>query len=207
MEIDTAVSPLELRVATRLKNLRRRRGLTLDELAQRSGVSRSMISFIERAESNPTARVLDRLAASLGVSLSALFADDERSDAHPVIRRADQPTWCDPETGYVRRNLSPPGFPSPLDLVEITLPSGTRVGYDSGPRTATVHHQIWVVEGTLEVAYGEDVYRLASGDCLAVQVDRPMTYRNPTSDVARYIVASITDPVSPSPGTILGKTT
>lgn len=196
MEIE-AVSELEQLVATRLKALRLTRGLTLDQLAERSGVSRSMISCIERAESNPTARVLDRLAASLGVSLATLFADEARSDAAPLVRRDQQSTWRDPETGYVRRTLSPAGFPSPLMLVEVSLPSGTRVGYDSGPRTAVVHHQAWVIEGTLEVTYGEDVYRLGRGDCLAFRVDRPIAYRNPGAKAARYILASTTGPVSP----------
>ena len=61
---------VEARLAIRLRALRAERGLSLDALAEQSGVSRSMISLIERAESSPTASVLDRLAASLGVTLA-----------------------------------------------------------------------------------------------------------------------------------------
>src|SRR6266852_1531790 len=106
--MESAAFDIERRVAARLKDLRAQRGLTLDEVAKQSGVSRSMISLIERAESSPTASVLDKLAASLGVTLASLFAEEERADAAPVTRRADQPAWRDPETGYIRRNLSPP---------------------------------------------------------------------------------------------------
>src|SRR5436190_23412088 len=104
--MDKPAADIEHRVASRLKELRTRHGLTLDELAARSGVSRSMISLIERAEASATASVLDRLAAGLGVTLASLFAEGERADAAPVARRDEQRAWRDPETGDVRRNLS-----------------------------------------------------------------------------------------------------
>ena len=206
MENDETASDLDRRVAARLKNLRAQRGLTLDELAKRSGVSRSMISFIERAESSPTARVLDKLAASLGVSLAALFADEERIDAAPVSRRADQLRWCDPETGYVRRTLSPLGFPSPLNLVEVVLPPHTRVAYDSGPRAAAVYHQIWVIKGSVKVTRGDDRYVLATGDCLALQIEGPIAYHNAGAGAARYIIATTTDAIPLTPGCSPDKT-
>ena len=62
--MDHVASEIERRIASRLKALRAKRALTLDELARRSGVSRSMISLVERAESSATASVLDKLAAS-----------------------------------------------------------------------------------------------------------------------------------------------
>jgi transcriptional regulator with XRE-family HTH domain len=96
------VAEIEGWIASRLKELRARQELTLDELSRRSGVSRSMISLIERAESSPTASVLDKLSASLGVTLASLFAPQPHSDAAPVARRKEQPEWRDPETGYMR---------------------------------------------------------------------------------------------------------
>jgi transcriptional regulator with XRE-family HTH domain len=195
---DPAVSDMERRIAVRLKALRARLGLTLDELARRSGVSRSMISLIERAESNPTASVLDRLAAGLGVSLAGLFAEEGREDAAPLARRTEQESWCDPETGYVRRNLSPPGYPSPIELVEVVLPAGARVAYDSGSRLVTVDQQVWVLAGAVEITVGDTLHRLAAGDCLAMQVDRPIAFRNRGPDDARYLVALTTDAPLPS---------
>src|SRR5262249_44498018 len=149
--MDRLPSNVEHRVAARLKVLRAQRRLTLDDLAKRSGVSRSMISVIERAESSPTASVLDKLAAGLGVTMAALFAEGEREGATPVTKRADQPEWADPATGYIRRNLSPPGYPSPIELVEVVMPPGTHVTYDSGSRMARVDQQVWVLEGAIEV--------------------------------------------------------
>lgn len=143
---------IDSRLATRLRALRADRGLTLDGLAERSGVSRSMISLVERGQSSPTASVLERLAAGLGVTLATLFAEAERADADPVVRRADQIAWTDPATGYRRRNLSPPGYPSPIELVEVELPPGARVSYDSGARAAVVEQQIHLLDGTIELS-------------------------------------------------------
>lgn len=182
---------IERRVADRLKVLRAERGLTLDELAKRSGVSRSMISLIERAESSPTASVLDKLSAALGVTLASMFAEEARVDAQPVARRGEQVAWSDPESGYVRRNLSPAGFPSPIELVEVVLPAGARVAYDSGFRDPPVDQQVWVIEGAIEVRVGEQVHQLEAGDCLAMRVDRPIGYRNRGRTAARHLVALI----------------
>ena len=177
------------RLAARLKGLRTESGLTLDQLASRSGVSRSMISLIERGESSPTAAILDRLAGSLGVTLASLFSGAAREDAAPLARRADQPVWRDPETGYMRRNLSPAGFPSPIELVEVVLPPGIVVAYDTGPRQVGVSQQIWLVEGEISLTVGEAAHALKAGDCLAMQVDRPISFRNSTDQPARYLVA------------------
>lgn len=183
---------IEHRVADRIRALRAERGLTLGALAERSGVSRSMISVIERAESSPTASVLDRLAAALGVTIATLFAEAERPNAPPVARAADQPLWSDPETGYVRRNLSPAGFPSAIELVEVALPPGARVAYDSGSRLAVIDQQIWVIAGAIAITVGDTTHDLATGDCLAMRLDRPITFRNRTGAPARYLVALTT---------------
>ena len=74
---------------TSLRGLRSDRGLTLDGLSERTGVSRSMISLIERGESSPTAAVLDKLAAGLGVTLASLFAEKDSQSASPLARRAE----------------------------------------------------------------------------------------------------------------------
>src|SRR3954454_23505149 len=102
---------LNQRIAARVRELRATRRLSLDTLAARSGVSRSMISLIERGESSPTAVVLEKLAAALAVTLASLFdASSAASTAvenGPIPRRGDQPLWRDPASGYVRRNVSP----------------------------------------------------------------------------------------------------
>lgn len=187
-----AEAALNTRIASRVRGLRAERGLTLDALAAESGVSRSMISVIERGESSPTAVVLERLATGLGVMLADLFTEPH-APAQPMSRRADQLEWRDPQSGYLRRNLSPPAFPSPLQLVEVSFPAGARVAYETGTRENVVHQQIWLMEGRLEITLGNEVHGLGAGDCLAMQLDRPIVFSNPGPDMARYIVAIHSD--------------
>jgi transcriptional regulator with XRE-family HTH domain len=108
--IEDSATDVNQRVAHRVRDLRARRGLSLDALALRCGVSRSMISRIERGESSATAVVLEKLAAGLDVSLASLFEAPQPTEA-PVARRAEQPLWRDPQSGYVRRNVSPRALP------------------------------------------------------------------------------------------------
>ena len=151
-----------------------------------------MLSLVERGESSPTAVVLEKIASGLGVSLAALF-DDASAPASPVTRHGDRTPWRDPESGYVRRNISPPNFPSPVQIVEVILPPGARVAYETGARDVSIHQQIWVQEGRVEVTLGSTTYRLSEDDCLAMQLDEPTRFRNRTRKPARYIVIVATE--------------
>ena len=177
--------------------MRAARGLSLEGLAERSGVSRSMISLIERGETSPTAVVLERLAVGLDITLAGLF-DPPQGLADPVSRRASQALWRDPDSGYLRRNVSPAGFPTPIQIVEVVFPAGGHVAYETGPRPTLTHQQIWVLEGEIEVTVGDDRHELAAGDCLAHMLDRPVAYRNRTRKAARYAVILVTGP-APKP--------
>jgi transcriptional regulator with XRE-family HTH domain len=172
------------RLAARVRDLRISHGLTLETLAERSGVSRSMISLIERAESTPTAVLLERLATGLDVPLASLF-DEVRPRPQPISRRADQLQWRDPASGYVRRNVSPSGVPSPIQIVEVEFPPGARVSFDAGTRA---HQQVWVLDGSIEIRAGSECYSLNAGDCVAFVLDRPTAFANPTNTPARYAV-------------------
>jgi transcriptional regulator with XRE-family HTH domain len=191
--LDIADAGLDARIAARVREHRAARGLSLQALAARSGVSRSMISLIERGESSATAVLLDKLAAAFGVPLASLF-DAPPVDPSPVSRGAVQPTWRDPASGYLRRNLSPPGVASPIHLVEIEFPAGARVSYDSVPRDPPLHQQVWVLDGRIDVTVGDVVHRLEAGDCLAFVLDLPISYRNPGRRAARYAVAMAAGP-------------
>jgi transcriptional regulator with XRE-family HTH domain len=166
--------------------------MTLDALDAKCDVSRSMISLVERGESSPTAVVLEKIAGGLGVSLAALF-DDAHAPADPVSRRDDRTAWRDPQSGYVRRNISPANFPSPIQIVEVTLPAGARVAYETGARDVRIHQQIWVQEGSVEVTLGRVTYRLSKDDCLAMQLNEPTAFRNRTRKPARYLVIIATE--------------
>jgi transcriptional regulator with XRE-family HTH domain len=150
-----------------------------------------MLSLIERGESSPTAVVLEKLATGLGVTLASLFVAPAAT-GDPVSRRAQQQSWRDPHSGYVRRNLSPTGVASPIQLVEVEFPPGGRVAYDTAAREPQVHQQFWVLDGVIDITYGEELFRLEAGDCFAMVLDRPMAFHNPTGSVTRYAVAITT---------------
>ena len=194
--MEEVVSDLNQRIAERVRDLRAAQGLSLDTLAGRSGVSRSMISLIERGESSPTAVVLEKLAAGLGVMLASLFdmpAATAPAPSGPVARREDQPRWQDPASGYLRRNVSPPGVPQPMQIVEVHFPARGRVAFEAGVRDTLVHQQVWVLEGAIDVTLGDECHRLRQGDCLAMQLDRPTMFHNPTRKPVRYAVVIASD--------------
>jgi transcriptional regulator with XRE-family HTH domain len=177
------------RIAARVGELRASHGLSLDALAGKSGVSRSMLSLIERGESSPTAVILEKLAAGLHVTLASLFeAPAAAAPRGPVARREDQIEWEDPASGYNRRNISPPGVRQPMQIVEVHFPAGARVAFETGARDVRMHQQIWVLEGAMKITFGKECHSLRAGDCLAMQLDRPTLFHNPTRKAARYVV-------------------
>ncbi|HEV2327605.1 MAG TPA: XRE family transcriptional regulator [Verrucomicrobiae bacterium] len=190
-------SDLTRRIAERLRQLRATRRFSLDILARRSGVSRSMISLIERGESSPTAVVLDKLAASLGVAMASLFdapAIAAEPNKGPVARRAEQAQWRDPASGYLRRVISPPGVRQPVQIIEVLFPPRARVAFEASRRDSHVHQQVWVLEGEIEIASDAERYRLREGDCPAMQLERPKMFYNPTRKTTRYAIVVATEP-------------
>jgi transcriptional regulator with XRE-family HTH domain len=198
--IDDAEGPaghdIHSRIASRVRARRAALGMTLDALAARCRVSRSMISLVERGESSPTAVLLDKIATGLDVPLAALF-EDPGAPASPVSRRGDRTPWRDPQSGYVRRNISPANFPSPIQIVEVVLPAGARVAYETGARSVSIHQQVWVQEGAIELSVGGVTHRLSEDDCLAMQLNEPTAFRNRTRKPARYIVVVATGGARP----------
>jgi transcriptional regulator with XRE-family HTH domain len=187
--MDTSAHRINLRIAAQARSLRAAMRLSLQALAVRSGVSRSMISLIERGEASPTAVVLERLSVGLGVPLARLFDPpaDHGVAPHPLARRAQQLQWRDPASGYLRRNVSPAHWPSPIRIVEVEFPAGARVAYETGSRDPPVYQQLWLLSGRLRVTLGDEQYRLEAGDCLAMLLDRPVVFANRSRHAARYL--------------------
>src|SRR6185437_7542422 len=154
----------ELQLADRLKLERESRGWSLAELAERSGVSKAMVSKIERLEASPTAATLVRLAGAFDLTLAALLARAE-TPAGPVIRAATQPVWRDPASGYIRRQLFE-REDHPLELVAVELPPGARVGFPASSY-ARIRQVVWVIGGNLVIEEAGARRELSSGDCLA----------------------------------------
>jgi transcriptional regulator with XRE-family HTH domain len=180
--------PLAANLAATVRDARAAQDLSVNALAERSGVSRAMIAKIERAEVQPTAALLWKLSAALGLTLSELIARAEADHTHNrLIRRADQPTWTDPDTSYVRRAVSPPAG-GPLELVEVELPPRTDIPIAADTYTF-IHQQIWVLDGHLRFREGDEVHELDAGDCLQLGEPADCAFVNPTRRRTRYLVA------------------
>ena len=143
----------DIELGHRIRQLRAASGLSLDQLAQKSGVSRAMISRIERAEAQATAALLGRLCAGLGTDLGWLFQQGAETP-QDVSRRGEQPVWRDPDTGYLRRNLTPAGARSPTRVIEVELPPGATVAFDSAFDVRRVDQHVVMLEGAIERRVG-----------------------------------------------------
>ncbi|MFH8800819.1 helix-turn-helix domain-containing protein [Streptomyces sp. NPDC017936] len=184
------VDPLVGRIAARVRTERERRRWTLAQLADASGVSQAMISRIERGESSPTAVVLGKLSAAFQLSVASLLALAEGAPADPqgvtgVRRRTDAAEWRDPATGYRRRQITGPQFPT--EVAEIRLPAGARVPYPAAA-FAFVRQLVWVLDGRLTFHDGDTVHELDAGDSLELGEPRDRVFANTTDAECRYAV-------------------
>ena len=184
--MSTIISDPTAQIAARIKAEREARGWSIASVADRSGVSRAMISKVERGESSPTAALLGRLSGAFGLTMSTLLSRAEGQGSR-VSRAHDPQQWMDPETRYVRRSLSPrPG--GPLDLVQVDLPPGASVSYPASTYTFT-RQQVWVQDGHLTFIEGEETHELRTGDCLELGIPADCTFANRGNRSCRYIVA------------------
>ncbi|MFZ6771565.1 helix-turn-helix domain-containing protein [Undibacterium sp. SXout7W] len=180
---------LDLRLALRLASLRADRGLSLDDLAQASGISRATLSRIERGDTSPSASLLSKLCSVYGISMSRLLADVEAQTPGLIALEA-QALWVDPASGFLRRTVSAPARDFQIELVEITLPAGAMVNYDAPTVHGTEQH-IWMCEGQLEIALEGKTYRLERGDCLRFHMRGAARFVCPGSSPARYLCVSL----------------
>jgi transcriptional regulator with XRE-family HTH domain len=185
MEVsDTTETNLDARLAARLASLRAERGWSLDILAERSGISRTTLSRLERGETSPTASLLGRLCTAYGRTMSRLIAETE-SEAPQHIRAAAQTTWVDSETGFRRRGISPPASGLDAELVEAVLPAGAVISYAEPPVLGLEQH-IWMLGGTLELTIDGKVHDLEPGDCLRFRLFGPSRFAASGPDDAHY---------------------
>lgn len=183
MKADTDI---DARIGARIRTERESRGWSLTELSQRASVSRAMIHKVERGESSPTANLLGRLSGAFGLSISSLIARAEVEQGR-LLRKQDQPAWTDPETGYLRRHVSPQSD-LPLDLVHITLPAGKAV-----PMPASAYsfqrQLIWVLQGELIFTEGSVRHAMHAGDCLELGPPVACQFANESAADCIYAIA------------------
>jgi transcriptional regulator with XRE-family HTH domain len=177
------------RLGGRVKRLRRRRGLTLEELAGLSGVSRAMISKVERGEKNPTLVVAAKLAEGLGVTLSGLAGMEERREA-VVVPRERRMVMRDPETGFERQLLSPNFVGRGVEFIRNEIPEGSTSG-EFPPHRRGVEEHIVVERGSLRATVGGEDYLLGEGDALYFEADVTHRFDNAgEGECSYYLVIS-----------------
>ena len=173
-------------LARHLRDLRERNGLTLAELAERSGVSRATLSRFENAETSPTAEILGRLASTYALPISQLLAPLEQG-FQPVVSREDQATWQDPEHRFLRRSVSPSNGRLSLELIQCELGRNETIIY-AAPAIPGQEHHLYVLSGSIEVTVEGSAYMLTDGDCLRYILFGDTRFR--TSDTpCKYVIA------------------
>jgi transcriptional regulator with XRE-family HTH domain len=183
------MSDTEQQLADRLTDLRRSRDWSLDDLAQRTGISRATLSRIERGDTSPTAAVLGRLAAAFGVAMAELFGQ-AFGPVERLVPAEGQSVWTDPETGFMRRTLTPAASGYRGAMIEGRLPVNATISYAAPPVPGLEHHLV-LLEGALSVTLGEERHELKAGDALRFRLDTPNSYHACGDSLARYILTVI----------------
>lgn len=180
---------IALRIARRLAHLRSEHGWSLESVAERTAISRATLSRIERGELSPTAAMLGTLCSVYGWTLSRLMADAETAPPN-LVRAAAQAEWTDPESGYVRRMVSPPVVGLRGELVEVRVPAGASVSFDAAPIAGLEHH-LWLLDGSLSLDIDGAAFRLNAGDCLRYVLAGSTRFESTGTRDARYIIAMV----------------
>jgi transcriptional regulator with XRE-family HTH domain len=172
------------RLGARVQSLRREQGLTLDGLAERSGVSRAMISKLERGEKNPTLLVAAKVAEGLGVTLSQLVGIEERREV-VLVPRGRRMIMRDPETGFERQLLSPSFGNRGVEFVRNVVPEGATSG-EFPPHRRGVEEYVVVEKGRLRVVLGGEEYVLEEGDAIYFEADVTHRFENAGGEECSY---------------------
>jgi transcriptional regulator with XRE-family HTH domain len=170
----------------RIRTERGRRRLSLQDLEARTGVSRSMLSEVERGGKVPTVLVLDRIATGLDTSIARLLGE-ERAARVVVLRRGEQDVAHDP-SGWERRILSPvlPGVE--FELMRTTLPAGVDAG-EFAPHVPGSREYLAMERGMLRLTIDGVEYRLRAGDSIYYAGDCRHGFANPGRVTCSYYLA------------------
>jgi len=180
-------------VGANLRRLRTRRGLSLERLAQLSGVSRAMLGQIELGQSAPTINVLWKIARALEVTFSALISARSQSGAL-VLRAAESKILTSKDRTFSSRALFPFNEPRRVEFYELRLAPESSEAADAHP-PGTVENLV-VTAGAMELEVGGDVHRLATGDAILFEADTPHAYRNTgRTDAVMYLVMTYAEEV------------
>jgi XRE family transcriptional regulator, regulator of sulfur utilization len=179
---DVGAADLARRVGMQLREKRKARGLSLDELATASGVSRAALSQIELFKSNPSLGVLWKIAVGLGIPFSELIGGQTQGVS--VLRRSDAQVLRSSDGKMESRPLSPAGSNPWVELYELHL--AARAAHVSDPHAPGTREIVVVLSGALNVRVSNEVYSLGPGDSVSFRADEPHAYENPGASEGRY---------------------
>lgn len=168
---------------------RKARQLTLEQLAARSGVSKSMLSQIERGEANPTFAVLWGLTQALKLDLAELVSggvSQQQANAIELVSLAHTPEIRSPKGDWSLRILSPPGLASQVEWYEVEIAPGRSLA-SSPHSTGTMEHLTAWSEG-IEVISGSSRQRLMQGETVRYRADLPHEIINGADTTARALM-------------------
>ncbi|MBV2358247.1 XRE family transcriptional regulator [Thalassococcus sp. CAU 1522] len=178
------------RLAEALAAMRSEKGWTLDQLAERSGVSRAALSRLEHAEVSPTADALARLCAAHGVRLSQLLARVE--ECYPALVGADeQNQWRDSDHPVTLRDMSPAGPGLSGCVQECRLGPGTATTLPVSAQPGAERH-ILMMQGQLTVSQGDETHEIARGDVLRFHENGPVALQAQGETGVRFFLFSVT---------------
>ena len=180
---------LTAKLSARLKSLRKEQGWTLDQLGDRSGVSKATLSRLENGDVSPTTEVLGKLCAAYGVSLTRLISMVEE-EFPPLVQYDQQVEWADPKNGFRRRSVSPPAGSLAAEILEGRLDPGACLAYERPPVAGQEHHLI-MQEGTLQLTVDGHKYDLKAGDCLRYQLFGASSFQGGNTEGARYLLVLV----------------
>jgi transcriptional regulator with XRE-family HTH domain len=162
-------------VGANLRRLRTRRGLSLERLAQISGVSRAMLGQIELGQSAPTINVLWKIARALEVTFSALISARTQSGAL-VLRSNESKILTSKDRSFSSRALFPFDEPRRVEFYELRLAPGSVEEADAHPPGTS--ENLVVTAGQIEIDAAGDTHRLETGDSILFEADVAHAYRN-----------------------------
>jgi transcriptional regulator with XRE-family HTH domain len=186
----TNLPPSPPEVGATLQKMRLQRGLTLDDLSRAAGVSKSMLSQIEREKANPTIAVAWRLANALGVGIEELLSSQSREvESIHILEPHETPTLPGNHAGYVLRILGPMELAGKYEWYELTLaPDGALVSNPHDPGTT---EYLTLLHGTLEVEVDGTKKKLKTGGSARYAADKAHAIRNAGKTEAKALLVVI----------------
>jgi transcriptional regulator with XRE-family HTH domain len=166
---------------------RARSGLSLSDLAAASGVSRAMLSKVERGERQPTLPVAGRIAQGLGLTLSQLLGARASCGAFVVARGAGRLAFRDGSSGFLRELLSPPVAGSGLELVRHSIAEGGSSG-ELPPYPQGTRKLVLVQEGRLMLRVGACYAELEADDSAHFEAEVPHSFANGGEGTCTYLL-------------------